>query len=638
MSRGQLTSDRVDMDVRLQASSQLRFSVNGGARRNSRPSEDEALLFLSREEQECILFFEETIDSLEESLVVEEEQRKQEAAPALASAPVAEVDGFPFLPSVVNPGPTASAPLPDRASTPKDQDIIDLVQPGPDLLQSKETAFDPIMPDFQSMAVTPDNHFEMRPRRDPADGLPSEYSPALPSSGYGSADGQPSYHPPGCIPTPVLIAQKLAENQGSAASGFCSSSSLRRRSLESDKPANYTPDHPAKHGPPTSVKPTCFPYNISVIHGSKEHHSQTLANVSIEERRAQMLANLMGTAHPFEQEVSYQAAPQKVRNIPTRSVSFRDPMPDKSRIEALSKLGLTRNRAMSGGTSLLISPGGATTPPATDMETGTKPAKTEVLDPNPDRKPETVQIHLANSPGDKPNQANPSLQGTAMHGSYHPPPFEGKQPVAPPPEVGSLDFNSYGGKTLVVNASASSKSEPLASGSSHSRNNNPPSPLSSPIDYNSYGGKTKVITSAHAPASRCDLPDILSSHIDKSRSFPPLAKPDTAVPFELNSYRGKTQTITPSASSAPALNSPAKTPKAPVPIPAPKPARQHASFSYPKAAAAAQLPSPEPRRRSTSKPSLFRSQGVTVQFSGKGATDESRREALRKLGLLKDTC
>lgn len=45
------------------------------------------------------------------------------------------------------------------------------------------------------------------------------------------------------------------------------------------------------------------------------------------------------------------------------------------------------------------------------------------------------------------------------------------------------------------------------------------------------------------------------------------------------------------------------------------------------------------RRRSGSlpRPSGFRSQGITVKFAGRGSTEEARREALRKLGLLKET-
>uniref|UniRef100_A0A8C0J3Z4 Proline and serine rich 2 n=1 Tax=Chelonoidis abingdonii TaxID=106734 RepID=A0A8C0J3Z4_CHEAB len=47
----------------------------------------------------------------------------------------------------------------------------------------------------------------------------------------------------------------------------------------------------------------------------------------------------------------------------------------------------------------------------------------------------------------------------------------------------------------------------------------------------------------------------------------------------------------------------------------------------------------EMRKRSGSlpRPSGFRPQGITVQFSGRGSTEEARKEALRKLGLLKET-
>ncbi|XP_045866525.1 proline and serine-rich protein 2 [Meles meles] len=48
--------------------------------------------------------------------------------------------------------------------------------------------------------------------------------------------------------------------------------------------------------------------------------------------------------------------------------------------------------------------------------------------------------------------------------------------------------------------------------------------------------------------------------------------------------------------------------------------------------------SQDARKRSGSLPRAvgFRPQGITVQFSGRGSTEEARREALRKLGLLKE--
>uniref|UniRef100_A0A673AGB4 Proline and serine rich 2 n=1 Tax=Sphaeramia orbicularis TaxID=375764 RepID=A0A673AGB4_9TELE len=246
--------------------------------------QDEALQFLSPAEQECLQFFEETIDSLEESLE-QDELRPQLEKPHESSSrrPVEEVDGPPT--SSPKPGVTVSSLL-ARATSAKDHDIIDLVRPEPDL-----------------------------PRRDPMDTLPSEYNPPLPSGSYGP-DSLASYHPPGCIPTPVLIAQKIAENQAGPTSSIHPSVLLRRCSLESEKSPSQSADLPVKHGPPTSAKPTRFPANISVILGNKEHQNESLANVNIQERRAQMLANLTGTSHPLLQEDPQQA--QKERNTPTR--------------------------------------------------------------------------------------------------------------------------------------------------------------------------------------------------------------------------------------------------------------------------------------------------------------------------------
>uniref|UniRef100_A0A3P8UUF1 Proline and serine rich 2 n=1 Tax=Cynoglossus semilaevis TaxID=244447 RepID=A0A3P8UUF1_CYNSE len=181
--------------------------------------------------------------------------------------------------------------------------------------------------------VTPESHVEVKPSHD---SLPSEYNPPLPSGSFGSSDSHYSYHPPGCIPTPVLIAQKIAESQSGGSADTISSSLHRSSSLETENPPRYSTDHHSKQGPPTSVKPTRFPPNISVILGSKEHHGQNVGNVNIHERKAQMLANLSGTSHQLlQQEPQQVTEPQKARNIPTRSISFKDPSPDKSRMEAL---------------------------------------------------------------------------------------------------------------------------------------------------------------------------------------------------------------------------------------------------------------------------------------------------------------
>lgn len=99
--------------------------------------ENDDMRYLSQEEQECIQFFEDTIISLEESLN-EDDQRSEQMPPA-----VEEVGGH--LTSSPNPGVTVSSLMASPLSH-KDQDIIDLVQPEPDLVQTKESNFIPPSP------------------------------------------------------------------------------------------------------------------------------------------------------------------------------------------------------------------------------------------------------------------------------------------------------------------------------------------------------------------------------------------------------------------------------------------------------------------------------------------------------------
>ena len=531
-------------------------------------------------------------------------------------------------------------------------------------------------PDFQSMVPTPESHFEIKPMHDPIDSLPSEYNPPLPSGNSGPTDSLSAYHPPGSIPTPVLIAQKIAENQAGGTSNVLPSTLLRRSSLEAEKPLSYNADLPVKQGPPTSAKPTRFPSNISLILGSKEHQNQSMANVNIQERRAQMLANLTGS-HPLLQDVPQQALEQKTRNAPTRSISFKDPSPDKSRMEALSKLGLNRNRAMSGGTSLFVTPDSTTLDLPTAKGTSAKPLeanvpqttetstrlpevdvttrhqsqvyvdrKSEILRTDSlrsqedrstqpprqihitaDRKSEILRTDSLRSQEDRSPQLSPS-PSTVTQNSYYPPPVEHKASTSPPPEVSSVEFNSYGGKSIVVHPSQSTKSEHATSPVTSEPKVLPPA-LAHPSELNNYGGKSKVVTPVPVTVNRSDLPDILSSHIDKSQTLPARSE---ARPSELNSYGGKTLTINPSAGFSRSSHSPAKSFKAPAPTPAPRPPRHsyHGAVSTHQHAVT-------PEHKSRRPGSMFRPQGITVQFSGRGAMDESRREALRKLGLLKDS-
>ncbi|KAK5849391.1 hypothetical protein PBY51_009037 [Eleginops maclovinus] len=611
------------MDLRLQANPQRHYGVNGDAVQNSRTREDDTLKFLSQEEQECIQFFENTIDSLEEGLEENDRRKPPGFKPANSSCPTSS----PVVSSLLS-----------RHPGPKDQDIIYLVRPEPDLLQNKEPIYNPTSPDFTNMMQTPGSHFEIKPKRDAPDSLPSEYNPPLPRGSYGATDSHFSYHPPGCIPTPVLIAQQIADNQAGGSSNLHPSSFLRHPSLESDKQSSLSSDLP-KHGPPTSAKPSRFPANISVIHSHKEPQNQSLSNVHLNERKAQMLANLSGTSHPLVQEDSNLT--MEPRNAPTRSISFKDPSPDKSRMEALSKLGLNRTRAMSGGTSPIAVPNASLGPltsadtrsmevssPLPPKETSVKlPGVTTPSQSQIDKKPEVVRSESLRRFDERNRQSSPSPPAITRS-SYHPPPVETRTSFSSPPEVTSLEPNSYGGKSIVVNPSHSFRRESLPSTTSPDPKVLPPA-LANPIEFNTYGGKTKVMNPA--PAARSDLPDILSSHIDKSQILP-AAKPEP-LPTAMNSYGGKSRTFNPSSELNRPSVSPSKSFKGPAPTPAPRPPR-HSYHGGNTPSPAPRALSPEHRRRSSSQ---FRPQGITVQFSGRGATDESRREALRKLGLLKES-
>ncbi|XP_035604500.2 uncharacterized protein LOC118366159 [Oncorhynchus keta] len=669
MPTSRLAFDPITMDVRVKANPNLHFGVNGshdGADRNShsKPFEDKALHFLSQEEQDCILFFEETIDSLLTTPAVDE--LDEPGPPILASAPS------------LSPVPPLSAL--DRPT--KNQDIIDLVRPAQtDLVHPTHAPFNPPMPDFtQNMVMNnPERHFENKPRREVMENFPTEYN--LPLPGKDSAPyGHALYQPVGSVPTPVRIAQKIAEHQGSAGNTNILSSSLlpncrRSLNLENRESPSTHPDYPIKQDPTTSAKPTHYPNNISMIMGSNQHHSHSLASVNLQDRKSQMLANLSGTTHPVEAEELHGLQKAHV-NLPTRSVSFKDPTPNKSRMEALSKLGLTRNS--STNTKPTAAPIPVATPTPVPMPT---PTLTPVTKPEVARQAKTLPPATVNS--------------NTSHASIH-----DNKPASPSPEVSSKDFNSYGGKTIVVNPSKAAAAAP--STSSHGSKAHPGTSHS---DFNPYGGKTKVMKPAPVTTTRADLtqPDIESRDVPPpastparvmsppasiparvmsspasttparvmpppvststpARVMPPPASTSTpanrmppptstSIPtkgetmsYEVKSYGGKTRLVTPSHTtpspvSTPDIltHTPVRSPSkalAPVPSPASRPFR----YSTPPSAnrAVASPTSPESRPKSISKPS-FRSQGITVQFSGRGVTDESRREALRKLGLLKDT-
>uniref|UniRef100_A0A3P9IY15 Uncharacterized protein n=1 Tax=Oryzias latipes TaxID=8090 RepID=A0A3P9IY15_ORYLA len=181
---------------------------------------DDTLKYLSPEEQETLQFFEQTIDSLDDSL----EDR--------SSTPPTQVEcsSAPFIPVVIffKTGSVTSL----------------------------------FLTDFRHMLPAPESHFEIKPRHE---SMASDYNLPTPNT---PPDGHSAYHPPGSVPTPVLIAHQIAENQGGGTTSTHPSTVLRRLSLESEKTQVDGSDHPSRRGPPTSAKPAHLPANIIMNPGS----------------------------------------------------------------------------------------------------------------------------------------------------------------------------------------------------------------------------------------------------------------------------------------------------------------------------------------------------------------------------------
>lgn len=544
---------------------------------NDHQPEDD-LQFLSLEERECILFFEETIGSLEEEL-------ENEGVGILAQT---------HTPAEMRP-----------VSYERDHDIIDLVHTTPD---PKHTN---VMPDFQKLIVPPETHFEMKPHREPVINFPPGLNITSPASDEGGH--QP---PPGSIPTPVVIASKIAEHQGASAASASPSVLLqRRRSLE-------LPQNPVtKHGPPTHAKPTHLPDNISLLLGGREHipHSIAVEAVSVQERRAQMLANLTGFAHPLD-----GGEPSCVRNLPMRSVSFRQPTPDQSRMEALSKLGLAQRRAQS-----------VMQPSTRDLSKDSSSVKTALRkNSTPSYTPSSVN---------EPYTANSQNNGPKVHGmdttDYSPSNStadrqdkSGQSAVLTSAEIKHSDFNSYGGKSITLNPSTSFKSD-------HVPHHNATSPKSETpeVQLNSFGGWSRVMNPfvGHRDEPNPASGSYSQSPPNASRINPPNsygARCKTFSQVKEISRTADEDSPTRDVVSKPPLHPTASRPAEQSLSTAPRPPHHSGPLSPTKPRASP--PSPEIRRKPTAKPS-FRAQGVTVQFSGKGATDEARRDALRKLGLLR---
>ncbi|XP_053366661.1 uncharacterized protein LOC128539671 isoform X1 [Clarias gariepinus] len=581
------------MDVHVHSNPRLQYKLNG-----YQQSKDDALQFLSSEEKECILFFEETIDSLEDGFddTTGRTPRKIISLNSLRASSSSAL---------------SSAPRTNVSPNVMEHDIIDLVRPSTNFT----------VQDFSNLSVS-DPH-QKTPKNDPV--------------GYEENNHA---RPPGSVPTPVVIVSKISEDQGS---GGISPSTLlgRRRSLESKRDPSMHPRNPH------------LPSKMSLTRGHQELNAQSLAiaAVNVQERRSQMLANLPEGSHPLE-----GGEPACVRNVPMRSVSFNDMAPDKSRVEALSKLGLmagkTTHSTPNIGTKLSSN---TVSPNSSTYQVGSLPYSASSPIDNSNKASVSMHAQTSNNIAvrnivGQRKTSNPSFNQSTSNSDYEaklkseiaPNNFNyygGKTATITPikdtsptfnkdrrssAEVKHTDFNSYGGKSVILNPAMSVKAESVSS--PYANAHEPPE-----TQFNSYGGRSKVIN----PSLSTDEPDgVTSAHSHSTTNTGPTTTyhgdpTGSRYQSEKNSYDVKPKVLTP-VRTDPVYQPIVRTrPSTVAPPTAPRPQGSTSSMRT--------RPDPVPPEILSKPAPSFRNQGVTVQFSGKGTTGEARQDALRRLGLLKKT-
>ncbi|XP_055003207.1 proline and serine-rich protein 2 isoform X2 [Sorex araneus] len=272
-------------------------SRSSSSRSRSFTLEDEGPQGLTHEEKDVLdvlQFFEETIDSLEAAL---EEQ------------------------GVCDGGAPRHSPHP-----PEPEDVIDLVPPGPPVGEAgpRPGAAMPAtgtLPARKEDAALPTSGGQGPPEVTPIDAPGPEAPP--PASPIAAAPGRPRREPlppsppaehpklPRSVPTPLVIAQKISEQlAGDEALSPPSPWKEGRRTL------------PCPGEPPGGPRPRLhrFPSNISLTNSAGRDFSQTIsrAAVSVQERKARVLANINGVALPAAGEPGQEAAGrQQSRGVQT---------------------------------------------------------------------------------------------------------------------------------------------------------------------------------------------------------------------------------------------------------------------------------------------------------------------------------
>ncbi|XP_062347687.1 proline and serine-rich protein 2 isoform X2 [Cinclus cinclus] len=282
--------------------------------------DDESLKYLTHEEQDVLMFFEETIDALEDDL---EEM-------ALGDSGI----------HCQSPRSTEE----NVSSHSETEDIIDLVQSTPESSDhegpsSKDT--EPVL-DATRGAESPQPAVST--------GLPP-HTPAPPPTVSETLPLPPPPPPPvqhpkllRSVPTPLIVAQRICEQQVESWARFPGALKEGNSDRKKAPVANGDYSTAPKHPPAPAPKLHRFPSNINITNVSGKEFSETIskAAVNVQERRAQVLANINGGALlAAELEEKLHKNDFLSRN---RSSSLRDLSSEQTRYEALTKLGLVKGK------------------------------------------------------------------------------------------------------------------------------------------------------------------------------------------------------------------------------------------------------------------------------------------------------
>lgn len=287
--------------------------------KSSTLDDDEVLTYLTHEEKDVLLFFEETIDALEDDL---EDQALHDSGIHCHSPRSMEEN------------------LPSHSES---EDIIDLVE------STSENSDQECVPNRDTKPALEETwkRDHLKPECSEPPDEDDHTDSEIPTTVLPSATPPPVYEHPKLlrsIPTPLVIAQKISEKQaeGSPFSPASPKSGERKRGPTSspvhsgDRFTAFKQSVP----PPTAPKPQKFPSNISITNVAQREFSKTIANaaVNIEERRAQVLANVNNSGFLVsELEERFRKHELLGRN---RSSSLKDLTSEQTRNEAFNKLSL----------------------------------------------------------------------------------------------------------------------------------------------------------------------------------------------------------------------------------------------------------------------------------------------------------